>query len=163
MRNKLIIWLLLLIIAIGSVAIVAIPAYLIQPFAPQTARSIEVSYYLRSWSPVLTIALLLFAIFLGVQIWRNSKRWFTNIPLILPLFVIGFSVWFAQQNHFLWMFNPLKNSAYAKMSEVDFVRDDEMVMAVTVNGEAVAYPVRQIAYHHIVQDVVGGQPITATY
>jgi hypothetical protein len=163
MRNKLINWFLLVITAITSFAVVAIPAYLIQPFAPQTAGSIEVSYYLRSWSPVLTIVLLLFAIFLGVQIWRNSKRWFTNIPLILPLFVIGFSVWFAQQNHFLWMFNPLKDSAYAKVSEVDFVRDEEMVMAVTINGEAVAYPVRQVAYHHIVQDVVGGQPITATY
>lgn len=61
------------------------------------------------------------------------------------------------------MFNPLTNSTYAKVSEVNFVKDDEMVMAVNVNGESVAYPVLQMAYHHVVQDVVGGQPITATY
>jgi hypothetical protein len=27
----------------------------------------------------------------------------------------------------------------------------------------VAYPVRQIAYHHLVEDSVGGVPIVATY
>ena len=77
--------------------------------------------------------------------------------------MVSFSVWFAQQNHFLWMFNPLAKAAYTKISEVNFVKDDDMVMSVKINGEAVAYPIRQIAYHHIIQDVVGGQPITATY
>ena len=163
MKSKIINWLFVFIIAITAFAMVAIPVYLIQPFAPQTENALTVSYYLRSWSPILTIAFAIAALFLCVQIWRNSKRWFTNIPLILPLFIVGFSVWFAQQNHFLWMFNPLKNSAYAKVSEANFVKDDEMVMAVNINGEAVAYPVLQMAYHHVVQDVVGGQPITATY
>ena len=37
------------------------------------------------------------------------------------------------------------------------------VLAVTLNGEATAYPVRQVAYHHIVQDVVGGVPVAVTY
>jgi Protein of unknown function (DUF3179) len=163
MRNKLVNWVLLIIIAITAFAMVAIPVYLIQPFAPQTENALTISYYLRSWSPYLTIIFLLLALFLSIQIWRNSKHWFTNIPLILPLILVGFSVWFAQQNHFLWMFNPSVNPAYAKISEVDFVKDDEMVMAVSINGEAVAYPVLQMAYHHVVQDVVGGQPITATY
>jgi len=36
-------------------------------------------------------------------------------------------------------------------------------MTVELNGEAVAYPVRQMAYHHVINDVVGGKPITATY
>jgi thiol:disulfide interchange protein len=163
MKRKPINWLLLIIIAITAFAMVAIPVYLIQPFAPQTENALTVSYYLRSWSPYLTVILAIVSLLLCIQIWRNSRRWFTKIPLILPLILIGFSVWFAQQNHFLWMFNPLTNSAYAKVSEVDFVKDEEMVMAVNINGESVAYPVLQMAYHHVVQDVVGGQPITATY
>jgi hypothetical protein len=163
MRNKIVNWLLLIIVAITAFAIVTIPVYLIQPFAPQTENALTISYYLRSFSPYLTIVLAILALFFSVQIWRNSKRWLTNIPLILPLILLGFSVWFSQQNHFLWMFNPLANAAYAKVSEVDFVKDDAMVLAVTINGESVAYPVLQMAYHHIVQDVVGGHPITATY
>jgi hypothetical protein len=61
------------------------------------------------------------------------------------------------------MFAPLSSVAYAKASEAAFVNDNDMVMAIEINGEAVAYPVRQLAYHHIVNDVVGGRPITATY
>ena len=30
-------------------------------------------------------------------------------------------------------------------------------------GEAVAYPVNQLAYHHVLEDVIGGVPIVATY
>ena len=163
MRNKIFNWLLLIIIAITAFAMVAIPVYLIQPFAPQTEIGVAISYYLRSWSPILTIIFAGIALFLVVTIWRNSKRWFTNIPLILPLFLIGFSVWFAQQNHFLWMFNPLESAKFAKISETNFVADDDAVMAVNINGDAVAFPIRQIAYHHVVQEVIGGQPITATY
>ncbi len=163
MKSKLLNWFLLVIIASTAFAVVAIPVYLIQPFAPQTERGIEISYFLKSWSPVITAIFAIIALFLSIFIWRNSKRWFTNIPIILPLALIGFSVWFSQQNHFLWMFNPLANSSYATVSESNFIKDDEMVLAVKINNEAVAYPILQMAYHHVVADVVGGQPITATY
>jgi Protein of unknown function (DUF3179) len=163
MKSKILNWFLLITIAITAVAVTAIPVYLIQPFAPQTERGIEISYSLKSWSPILTVIFAIIALFLSIVIWRNSKRWFTNIPLILPLVLVGFSAWFAQQNHFLWMFNPLANSSYATVSESNFIKDDEPVLAVKINNEAVAYPVLQMAYHHIVADVVGGQPITATY
>jgi hypothetical protein len=36
-------------------------------------------------------------------------------------------------------------------------------MAVNIKGQAVAYPVLQLAYHHVVNDVVAGEPIVATY
>jgi hypothetical protein len=61
------------------------------------------------------------------------------------------------------MFNPLANTAYAKVSDTGFVADTDMVLAVENNGEAVAYPVRLMAYHHLVQDTVGGTPVVATY
>jgi hypothetical protein len=38
-----------------------------------------------------------------------------------------------------------------------------MVIAVEIAGDAVAYPVRQMAYHHLVNDVVGGRPVVSTY
>ena len=36
-------------------------------------------------------------------------------------------------------------------------------MAVARDGAAVAYPIRQLAYHHVVNDIVAGEPIAATY
>ena len=79
---------------------------------------------------------------------------------MLPLLA---STWFARQNHFEWMFNPLANTAYAKSNEAAFVGENDMVLAVEIKDEAVAYPVRLMAYHHLVQDTVGGTPIVATY
>jgi hypothetical protein len=61
------------------------------------------------------------------------------------------------------MFHPLASADYSKASDAGFVADTDIVMAVDNNGEATAYPVRQMAYHHVVQDVVGGTPIVATY
>ena len=61
------------------------------------------------------------------------------------------------------MFNPLAHSSYVKTGEASFVNDKDMVLAVEINKEAVAYPVRLMAYHHLVQDTVGGLPIVATY
>ena len=56
------------------------------------------------------------------------------------------------------------------VSQPDFVatRDakldpDEKVISVRIDGAARAYPIRSMAYHHIVNDVVAGIPIVATY
>lgn len=166
MTNKLgykMAWFLLLTVVLAVFAIIAIPVWLIQPFAPQTQGNLSVSFLLKSWSPILTVFAALVAVALSVFIFLKSKRWFGKASLIFPLFIVVVCAWFARQNHFEWMFNPLENSAYAKTSETDFVADDDMVLAVKINNESVAYPVRQMAYHHVVQDVVGGQPITATY
>ena len=156
-------WFILLAIVVVTIMIVAIPVWLIQPFAPQTARGVEISYLLRSWSPVLTVVLALAAIALAIFIWKRSSRWYSKAPVIIPIFMILVFTWFARQNHFEWMFNPLAQPNFAKVAETDFVADDDMVLAVNINGDAVAFPVRQMAYHHIAQEVVGGTPITATY
>lgn len=156
-------WLALLLIAAAVAAVVITPAWLIQPFAPQSQNSIQLSYFLKSWSPFATWIAAIVSAGLAVYIWSNSKKWLGKIILILPLIIVAVFTWFARQNHFEWMFNPLAQAAYAKVPYASFVNDDDMVLAVNINGEAVAYPVRQMAYHHIVQDVVGGMPITATY
>jgi hypothetical protein len=161
--NYLIGWLLLLIMVAIAGAIVIIPAWLIQPFAPQTERMLDVSFTLRRWSPAITMTLTVAALLIAVLIWSRSRRWFAKVALVFPLVFILIFTWFAKQNHFEWMFNPLVNARYVPVNSVDFVNDDDMVLAVTINGESAAYPIRQMAYHHIVQDVVGGMPITATY
>jgi hypothetical protein len=156
-------WVGLLVIALLAFAIVFIPAWIIQPFKAQSARDVQVSYLLRAWSPIFTLAALLIALALIALLWRGARRWWRKailVVLLLPLFV---STWFARQNHFEWMFHPLPNSAYAKTNDASFLTDEDVVLAVLNSGEASAYPIRFMAYHHLVQDVVGGKPIVATY
>jgi Protein of unknown function (DUF3179) len=61
------------------------------------------------------------------------------------------------------MFSPLGDARFAAAAAADWVGEGDPVLAVEQGGEAVAYPVRQVAYHHIVQDVVGGVPVAVTY
>lgn len=155
-------WLALLLLLATSLALVAIPVFVIMPFKAQTVEGVEWSYLLRRIAPWTTVLLLLLALPVGLRLWRGA-RWWSRSTLLLLLVPLLAAAWFARQNHFEWMFNPLPNAAYAKVSEANFVHDDDMVLAVEINGDAVAFPVRQMAYHHIVNDVVGGKPITATY
>jgi hypothetical protein len=155
-------WLSLLLVVAAAVAMVAIPVFVIMPFKAQTAAGVEWSYRLRRWSPPVTVVGTILFLALCEKLWRGS-RWPGRLAmpaLLAPLLAV---TWFAQQNHFEWMFNPLLNANYARAGEADFVADGDMVMAVDINGDAVAFPVRQMAYHHVVNDVVGGKPITATY
>ena len=73
------------------------------------------------------------------------------------------TAWAARQNHFEWMFAPLPDVRFARAAEGGAVEPGDMVLAVRVKGDAAAYPVRQLAYHHLVEDAVGGVPIVATY
>lgn len=156
-------WIALFLLSALAFAWVAVPVFKIRPFAPQTPEALQLSYVLRSWSSAFTIAALIAALALVVWLWRGSQRWWRKALLILPLLPLLFVTWFAQQNHFEWMFAPLPRGAYAQAKDVDFVADDEMVMAVKLERDAVAFPVRQIAYHHVVQEIVGGVPVVATY
>jgi len=156
-------WASLLVITLAVLAIIVIPVWLIQPFRPQTAREMEVAYILRRWSPLLTVIALIIALGLTFWLWKGARRWWRKAALAIMLILTGACVWAARQNHFEWMFNPLPNAAYAKVGEATFVDDNDRVMTVEVGQEAVAYPIRLMAYHHLVQDTVGGTPLVATY
>lgn len=156
-------WMLLLTVTLIALAAVLVPAWLIQPFKLQTAERLEISYTLRHWSPVITLLALAFAMLLGISLWNQTRAWWRKaclVSLFLPLLV---ATWFARQNHFEWMFKPLPNAGFVRSDDASFVSDGDMVLAVDLNGDAVAYPVRQVAYHHVVQDTVGGIPILVTY
>ena len=155
-------WITLLVIALLALAIVILPAWIIQPFRPQSQRGLEVSYEMRRWSPLVTLIALASGLMLVLWLWRGS-RWWRKALLLIVLIPLLASTWFARQNHFEWMFNPLANAAYAKTNDAGFVADTDIVITVESNGEAVAYPIRLMAYHHLVQDIVGGTPIVATY
>src|SRR5262249_38417633 len=68
----------------------------------------------------------------------------------------------ARVNVYELMFHPLDHPSFTTVAEVklDCV---EKVVAVRVGGESRASPVRSMSYHHVVNDVLGGAAIVATY
>ena len=156
-------WILLTLICVSAFAAIFIPAWLIQPFKAQSSETVKYAFILRRFSPWLTLALLVLVVFVLIRHYKTFGRWWQKSVALFLLIVCLFSAWFSRQNHFEWMFNPLPNASYISASKADFVEPSDMVLAVNINGEDAAYPVRLLAYHHLVQDVVGGKPIVATY
>jgi len=156
------VWLALFLLVAAVLAIVLTPVFLIMPFKAQTPRIVEISYLMRRWSPLLTFVGSLLILLLTIGLWTGG-RWWSRAVLVLLLPPVFAATWLARQNHFEWMFNPLPSPAYAKAADVKFINDDDRVLAVTIGAESVAYPVRLMGYHHVVQDTVSDTPIVATY
>ena len=160
-RRKLV-WLMVFVLVVAVVTTVLTPVFLIAPFKAQTPRTMEISYLMRRWSPLVTLFGSIAIVILMLGLWFSSRWWNRAFMVILVVPTLG-ATWLARQNHFEWMFNPLPNPAYAKAAEASFVNDSDRVLAVTIGGESVAYPIRLMGYHHLVGDTVGGTPIVATY
>jgi hypothetical protein len=152
----------LFLLILAMIAMVLIPMFLIRPFSPQTSGGLATAFALRRWAPLATALALIAGLALAVSLWRGG-RWWSRALVVLALIPLAGAAWLARFNIFEKMFSPLGASRFASAAEAGWVEDGDMVLAVERNGEAVAYPIRQVAYHHIVQDVVGGVPIAATY
>ena len=157
-------WPLLLIAATVAATVVLVPTFTIHPFRPQTTHGVELSYVLKRAAPLVTAIALAVVLASALLLWGGARRWLRRGVIVLLVGVTGLVTWFARQNHFEWMFNALPNAEYVGVPEArQFLVDAEVVMGIDVNGTYRAYPVRQLAYHHLVNDVVGGTPLVATY
>jgi len=156
-------WLGLFALALIALGIVMVPVFLIQPFSPQTPGSIATAFLLRRWSPLVTLAALLLALMLVFRLWKGRPRLAGKIGSVALALPVLLAAWLSRQNHFEWMFAPITDPRFVRAGSADFVKPDDMVLAIQIGGDAVAYPVPQLAYHHLVNDEVGRVPIVATY
>ena len=58
---------------------------------------------------------------------------------------------------------PLWEPEFVEASKAGFLRDEDIVIGVTGDGVAKAYPGAATAWHHIVHDRLGNVPILATW
>ncbi len=58
---------------------------------------------------------------------------------------------------------PLDQPSFQHAAAVSWLSAVEPVIAIEINGEAKAYPVQILTWHEIVNDVVGGVPVTVAY
>ncbi len=58
---------------------------------------------------------------------------------------------------------PIDEPRFEPVADVDWLDDDEAVLALQVGAVARAYPIQVMIWHEIVNDTVDGTPITVTY
>jgi hypothetical protein len=137
------------------------PAVVIRPFAYQAPRALYWAMAIRQRAPVGTLVAGFVSLLLAMSLWRTVGIW-RRIALMVVMAVVAFSAVMARINYFEWMFHPVDEVRVdsAKQSKLEA---SEMVMAVRFGDDARAYPISEMAYHHIVNDVVNGVPVTVTY
>jgi hypothetical protein len=155
------IWVLFALCALAAIALFFIPAFIIRPFRHQTPRALFVAMALRQQAPLITLIAALACFALAFALWKTVGRW-RQALLVLTLLVVVFSAVMARQNYFEWMFHPVNGPQFLAQSDSQ-LDPREMILAVRFSNDARAYPISQMAYHHILNDVVGGVPIAATY
>jgi len=155
-----VLWLLFLASALIAIGFFFIPAFIIRPFTHQTSRGLELAMALRQRAPFTTLAAAMLALLFAWMLW--SGGWARKITISFVMLLVAFSTVMARLNYFEWMFHPVDTAQFdpENTSKLDH---KEMILAVRFGPDARAYPISQMAYHHILNDNVNGVPIAVTY
>ena len=154
-------WIALATLALVGCGAFMFPAFIIRPFRSQHTRTLFWAMALRQRSPVISLVCALACCLLIAMLWRNSSTW-RKAVLSLAAIAVTFSAVMSRLNYFEWMFHPVDSAKFDAESSSK-LGADEMILAVHYGADARAYPIREMAYHHILNDVVGGVPIAVTY
>ncbi|HZI23966.1 MAG TPA: DUF3179 domain-containing (seleno)protein [Chryseolinea sp.] len=134
--------------------------YFIMPMpGSQEMESIDVAYFLHTYRWYVR-ALFGIMIVLGcARAFRVKRWWLPVIPLLAVAYIVYTFNFEMVADH---MFLQPKKLSFKSRSE-SLLGDSSLVIGVAYNGEAKAYPIRYISYHHQVRDTVGGKAVMVTY
>lgn len=137
--------------------------YFIMPFpGSQQANTISLAYWLAGNILWLRIFALLLIAFPVISIYKTGRKW---PKIFLTFFLVLYAVAFFMVNFQMEadkMFYQPEHKTFAA-ADASKIKTDKLVLGVVINGQAKAYPIQFIGYHHQVRDSVGGTPVMITY
>jgi hypothetical protein len=151
----------LLLASLTTFAFAAYPMYVIRPFTEQAPAALKRALWVLLYDKPLSFILAFLISALALFLWRRSG-WIARILLISAIgitIVAAASTWINPYEH---MFHPLGEPKYLAADKA-VIDPSDMVIAVTLNKESRAYPIREMGYHHVVNDRLHQLPIVVTY
>lgn len=134
--------------------------YFIMPLpGSQEMNSIDAAYFLYSWRWLFRGAGAVL-ILLGLNsVFSAGRKWLPALALLLAgLVVYATNLEMAADT----MFYQPKTLLFQKMPQ-NKVETDRLVIGIEHAGEARAYPVQFLGYHHQVRDSIGGKAVLVSY
>jgi hypothetical protein len=145
-----------------AVAALLYPIYVIRPFRAQGPRELLAALAVLRYRPVVMILCGLFSLAALARYWNRESRGFRRAGSAACVIAVAVVAALSRVNIYERMFHPFERPSFSRADEAK-LDGDEKVIAISVGGEARAYPIRIVSYHHLINDVVGGVPIVATY
>lgn len=154
----------LFVLAMAATAVALLPSAMTEPLTYHTPELIEWLYGVRSWGTTITFGLLLVGALIAYRMWRDHPPRWASVVGAIPVLVLVAAVLFSRQQLIEWiMFAPPETIAYEAASGAAHVAESDYVMGVSVGEEARAYPILMVAYYHIVNEEIDGEPYVVTY
>ncbi len=152
------------LVACGVISLlcVLIPIIVMNPFRSQGSAEFALAMAAVKYGPIVTALCALAGIGAIAMAWPRATRTRTRVGLAVCLVLAIAGAWLTRINIFELIFHPYLSPDFGAADSVSLDKD-EMVMSVTVRDDTHAYPIGAMGYHHIVNDIVGGLPVAATY
>lgn len=137
--------------------------YFIMPFpGSQQSDTINIAYWLGNnigWIRIIGLLLIAFSL---ARSWHRYKLWHKILTVIFIGFYATIFYFFNFRFEADKMFYQPQNKLFTQASKSD-IDSNKLVIGVAIKGEAKAYPIKIIGYHHQVRDTLGGEPVMVTY
>jgi hypothetical protein len=159
--RRYLLWFLFVPSALIGFGFFFIPFFIIRPFRHQSPSALALAMAVRQRAPWASLAAALLCLVLLLLLWQTANRW-RKILLTSVMVVVAFAAVMSRLNHFEWMFHPIDAPQFESAS-ASKLGNGEMILAIRYGDDARAYPIREMAYHHILNDVVAGVPVAVTY
>jgi hypothetical protein len=145
---------------IGLALFEILNVYFIMPMpGSQRIQSINIAYLLYSHRWLFRGFFLLLILAGSFSGFKTNRLW---IPVVTIIPVLVITYYFNFQMTADHMFLQAESLTFQSRGEHQ-LSDSSLVLAVTNNLEAKAYPIRYIQYHHQVRDTIAGKHIMVTY
>jgi hypothetical protein len=145
----------LLVLVLVNLALTIGPPLLAIPTVRHTPAMLAMAHAAGRIAPIVSVASALLAVAIAFRL-RRPSSW-------VALALIFACVALSRVSIFEWIFAPAGAVQLAAISQFQDIRDSDMVIGVTLGGESRAYPVRYLAYHHMVNDRLGPTALLPTY
>ena len=145
-----------------SFLVLAYPIYVIRPFRYQGPHELQAALLVTRVRPFLEAAFVIAGLALLALAWQQTRSWFSKLAASVCALVLVLFAVLSRINVYELMFHPLDAPTFSAAAKAK-LNGGEEVIAIRMGTAARAYPVRSMSYHHIVNDVLGGLPIVATY
>jgi Protein of unknown function (DUF3179) len=137
--------------------------YFVMPFpGSQVSSTVSYAYWLEQsivWIRILGLLLLFFAMLI---VFKNGRIW---EKILLSLIGVSYAVVFFIFNFRLQaenIFHQPVNKSFTVSANSEMEKS-KLIIGVVIDGQAKAYPIQLIGYHHQVMDTIGKTPVMITY
>jgi Protein of unknown function (DUF3179) len=157
-------WILVVLACLAvSLLSVAYPLYVIRPFRAQGARELMVALAVSRFGPLVSALAALAAVAAAIAYWRTYPPRSRRISVTASAILVCILAVLARANVYeQLMFHAVEHPTFAAAADVKLDNDDKLIV-LKIGGSARAYPIREMGYHHVVNDVVEGTALVATY